>query len=157
MFCEDETGCGECYDGYYRWMDDVCGVYYCQDIDTVDVEGNFAELNDIWDLLVLNESIPLNKKREKFVKIVCEASWDYAIVNGFIDEKCEIPDNFEDCSNEEINPETGDIDLTLEELLLKPGVAESPCLQEIRIALFEWHSQTNQLLDLCNGAFDPEC
>eukprot|EP01084_Bolivina_argentea_P001571 2900_1 len=80
----------------------------------------------------------------------CE--WQQTQSNGKI---CEIPKEFDDCLNMTINPETNDIDVTLEELLSKDGITD--CMKNVRVALWDLASQFNTKLKLCAGCYDTFC
>ena len=148
MFCQDFNGCGQCKQGYNRVYSNLCDVFICD---------AFSYLNDIWKNLIYNNNqLTFDEKLELFNDYICEAKWQHAIDQGWFDEKCDVPNNFEDCSDMTLNS-NGDIDITLDQLLAKPGVAESPCLQEIRRLAYYWASNTGRLLDLCNGFWDPQC
>ena len=163
-FCQDSNGCGQCNPGYERVYSQECGIWVCDGYDINPVTGvspaptvtsNFDWVSNTFNE-IMSLDLSMDERNELFIHEVCQFSLDYAIDNGFLTE-CEIPDNFEDCSDMEIPANATDISITLEELLAKPGVAESECLQAIRREGYPWLSVVGGLLDLCNGVYDPKC
>lgn len=72
------------------------------------------------------------------------------------DSLCLPPSNgYNDCSSMELDADTLDIDVTLEELLEDEALTE--CMVDTRLSLYEWAKAYHQLKYLCAGCFDPFC
>eukprot|EP01084_Bolivina_argentea_P165706 287835_1 len=95
-------------------------------------------------------------EEERNLKTLREWSRMTCEYNKFSEIKsCERPQYFDDCSGMNINEYTGDIDITLDQLLFK--VKTSECLMEKRIMFYDWAKATRKLYSLCNGGFDGFC
>merc|ERR1712007_90047 len=68
---------------------------------------------------------------------------------------CVRPRYWDDCSDMLINDETGDIDITLDQLLSK--VEMSHCMMETRKNFYKWAADSHTLLALCRGDYDIFC
>ena len=79
-----------------------------------------------------------------------------------MENKCERPKYFDDCSDMEIclqQRENGrvynDIDITLQELIEK--VSDYPCMVDTRETFYDWAKETGNLIGLCRGDYDTFC
>merc|ERR1712228_332921 len=68
---------------------------------------------------------------------------------------CFVPQQFEDCEEMEIDPQTKDISITLTELLAKHGLND--CMKETRREYYHFAKMSRSLRSLCAGCFDPFC
>jgi len=94
------------------------------------------------------------KNRRELVHIWAKAACRFKQqLNG--GTACEIPDDFDDCSNMDINDETNDIDISLDELLSKRGIND--CMKDTINKFYVWAKQSNTLLSLCAGCYAPFC
>ena len=69
--------------------------------------------------------------------------------------RCPIPDDFEDCADMPINPETKDIDITLKQLVERRGINE--CMKMTSKNFYKWAKMSHSLKSLCAGCLDAFC
>jgi tyrosinase len=146
--CQDYIGCQRCMDGYKLIYDSVCDLWKCErNNELCPKEYLYKQRQYINTLDYLDDEC----KRQYMDDVVCEYSVRNLLDSGVISERCVIPDYFEGCTDDEEQY------ITLDYLLQKPGVADTECLQEIRRDMYDWLELNGQLMDLCNGEYDPKC
>lgn len=102
------------------------------------------------------ENDVLRAERTHIVRVWSEnACMDEQTEEGFACEMPEIGEEWDDCSGDAISAETGDIELTLHELLSKAG--NTRCHNQTIFKYFKWAKQSGQLLELCRGCFSDSC
>eukprot|EP01084_Bolivina_argentea_P308254 532974_1 len=119
-------------------------------------ENNNKEFNDnTFDLLDLEHQKFSKSNKDlahSWAKMQCK--W-YKSMRKDECAKCERPIYFDDCSDMEKDAKTGDIIISLNELINKTKGIE--CMENTRRRYWNWASQTNNLLALCRGDFDHFC
>jgi len=68
---------------------------------------------------------------------------------------CVEPEHFENCLGMDVDAISGDIDISLDELLSKEGLTD--CMKTTRKLYYDWAKLTRSLMALCNGCYDSFC